>query len=507
MLWKDSNLFKRPCIRGCWVWVIILLFAMSQVGYGQDYATVSPNYGSINPPGLHLGGSGGVTNPDRAATIPNTTFAVMKADRLELDLGLIKVVSGKDAYLQLKFSTNRIAGATTYVKISKPTLTGLNLDLAALLGLAGTNIKSELYIGATAGNQSSHRGNKVDAETKTEIIVDEQNNYYLAITPISNVVYNSVNIILSYPSGLLSLGTFEMNVYHAFTLAKPACSDKASFTNLGEAQSVNLNLLSQLIVNPHYAINDNSNQYASYSSGIVGLGIANTVSQTVYFDHVASTADGVRVRLGLSDNLIGLGVANLNAVNFVAYNGTSQVWSENLYNLSQLLSLDLLNLVTIGDSHKEVDMVFKPEAAFDRIKIEFKAGLLSLGLLGDALRVYHVSLAPSVPQIVAAGQPHDVSVCEGETVSFSVVVSSPTGGSILYQWQFWNGMTWHDIGGATSSTLILTHVPLSNDEKKYRVRVIGGNTTCPQTIFSRKATLSVQLSPGKPHLTIKDIIN
>lgn len=487
----------------CLATVFTLLLGLVQVGYGQEYATWTPSSGTINV-GLGLG-NGGVTNPGNARTETTATHAVMMADRLQILL----VSLGTDAYLQLKFPPESLPspGATTYVKISKPTLTGLNLDLAQLLGLAGTNIVGEVWTGA--GNNQDQRGTKIDVETITTIIVDQDNNYFLAVTPKENVSYNSVNIKLLYPSGLVNLGSLTMNVYHAFTLSESPCNSNAVFSNLGEAQGINLDLLglSELIANPHHAINEQANQYSSFSSGVLSVGVANTVSQTVYFDHVTSVDDGIRVRLGLSSSLIGLDVAERNAVNFVAYKGEEEVWSENLYDLATLLGLDLLNLISLGANHDEVNMVFKPGVAFDRVKIEFNAGLVGLGVLGDALRVYNISLAPAVPEIIESGQPEDVSICEGEHAEFTVTATSSGESPLSYQWQYFNGIDWIDLSGATSDKLTLSSVPLNENGKRYRVRVTGGNEECLQTIYSNEAILVVNVAPGKPHLTISDIIN
>ena len=154
-------------------------------------------------------------------------------------------------------------------------------------------------------------------------------------------------------------------------------------------------------------------------------------------------------------------------------------------------------------------MVFKPGVAFDRMKIEFNAGLLGLGVLGDALRVYNVSLAPSAPEILEAGQPNDVSICEGETASFGETASVPIGSSMSYQWQIWNEgtMEWDVLNGATSGSLVLNDVPLTYNGSKYRVEVRGGNVGCEQTVYSREVDLFVKLTSGKPHLTITDVLN
>jgi len=475
---------------------------VAQVGYGQEYAIWTPSFGRTAV-GLLLG-SGGVENPSNAATVSDQTFALMRSDRLELlSLGLV----GTDSYLELKFPVSRSAGATTFVKISKPTITGLNLDLAALLGLAGENIVGEVREGA--GNGVNQRGVKIEVDVETKLIVDKNDNYYLAITPKESVSYNSVSINLQYPAATFGLGTIEMNVYHAFTLDESVCNQSSVFTNFGEADGVNLTLLSELVANPHHAISDNPNEYSSFSSGVLNVGVASSIRQAFYFDHLASTNDGVRAKLGFSKGLLELGLGNLNSINFKAYNGVTEtpVWSGNLEGISNLLGLTLSDIIIIGaDNRGELELVFRPGVSFDRIEIEFNAGLLGLGVLDDALRVYNISLAPSTPEISEAGQPDDVDICEGETASFQVTATVPQG-TLSYQWQVWDGTSWQSVVGETSSILNIPNVPLEFDGNQYRVQITGGNIECPQTIYSDVGKLNVSISPGKPHLTISDVIN
>lgn len=482
---------------------LLLFLAMVQVGYGQtkEYAIWTPSSNHIQV-GL-LGGSGGVSDAEKAANNSEDDYAIMTADR-------ISIIAGRDSYLQLKFSANRIAGETTYIRISQPVLSGLNLSLTQILGLAGSNIIGEVFTGAgnNSNTNSSGVGTKVNTDVDTRMIVDATGSYYLAITPKTNVTYNSVRITMTYPSGLLQIGNLKMNVYHAFTLSGAVCSTDASFTSLGEATGVNLNLLnlSVLIANPHHAINNNPSNYASYSSGVLEVGVANTISQTIYFDHVASEHDAVKVRFGLNNSLIGLEIGKLDAINFVAYKGISEtpVWTGGLEAMAQLLGLDLLNLINLGSTHKEMELTFKPGVEFDRIKIEYNEGLLGLGVIGDALRVYNVSLVPSMPEILETGQPEDLEVCEGETATFMVDATVPEG-ELNYQWQYLDGSNWVDISTeGTNASLVLTNVLLSDNGNKYRVLVTGGNAECLQTIASTEANLEVHPKPGKPHLTISN---
>jgi hypothetical protein len=88
--------------------------------------------------------------------------------------------------------------------------------------------------------------------------------------------------------------------------------------------------------------------------------------------------------------------------------------------------------VTINgsQSHKKLDFIFKPGVQFDRLEVVFDQGVVSLGVLGDALRIYEVSLAPSLPHItVQPTTANSTNVCEGSTASFDVTAVA-SGGSI-----------------------------------------------------------------------------
>src|SRR5690606_13570505 len=98
------------------------------------------------------------------------------------------------------------------------------------------------------------------------------------------------------------------------------------YTSPGEVTGITLNTgvlglpLSEFIANPQYALNNNTSQYASYAAGLANVSALGTVSQTLYFDHTASNADGIRFRLGLQNSLISLSLLQLNNIKFYAYN-------------------------------------------------------------------------------------------------------------------------------------------------------------------------------------------
>jgi hypothetical protein len=454
--------------------------------------------------------------------IENTTIpAKLVASQ---DLGLLGALgAGADVYLQARNTANAdlTSGTTTYFKLKeKPTLTGISVAVGGLLGVVETtSIIGQGYINATDyklhtglafynGDEGIGNPAGTTIGTKTRTIIDKDGAWYAAVTP--DAKYNSVRLNVALPTDLRVASValkLEVNVYNAFTIAAGAYDVLPQFTNAGEASGVTINTgaligglqLSQLVENPHYAINDDPSQYSSFSSGVASIGVANIVSQTVFYDHTASANDGVHLKLGLSNSLIGLSLAQLNGIKFYAYAGSSEVpvYTKGLGELASLLGLDLLNLINIGSSHKELELSIKPGIAFDRIKIEFDKGLLGLGVIGDALRVYDVSLQPLAPTITI--QPTALAatnICEGSSASFSVKATVPSGSMApSYQWQYSDGSEWVNTGTNSSTLTIASTTQLMNN-RRFRVKVSGGNASCPQQVVSIPSTLTVSPIPS-----------
>lgn len=93
-------------------------------------------------------------------------------------------------------------------------------------------------------------------------------------------------------------------------------------------------------------------------------------------------------------------------------------------------------------------------------------------------------------------QPDDVTVDEGDSLSFSVSATiSSGGGSLSYQWQKWNGSAWVDISGATSSTY--TDNPcVRGDQGDYRCRVTDANGTTDSTDATGTVNYPPEITSG-----------
>ncbi len=117
----------------------------------------------------------------------------------------------------------------------------------------------------------------------------------------------------------------------------------------------------------------------------------------------------------------------------------------------------------------------------------------SVNCSGTALSAAVQLIETTTPVILT--QPLDQGVCVNSGASFIVVAA----GSVSYQWQLNTGSGWNDVvdggiySGATSATLNLSAVALSDDGNQYRVVVSGVN--CLGSTTSQVGTLSITDEP------------
>lgn len=89
-------------------------------------------------------------------------------------------------------------------------------------------------------------------------------------------------------------------------------------------------------------------------------------------------------------------------------------------------------------------------------------------------------------------QPSSATVCAGSSNTFSV---TGTGGGLTYQWQESTngGVTFTNIGGATSATYVLSGITIAQNNNQYQVIING---SCPGTATSTAAILTVGNAPN-----------
>ncbi len=383
---KESTIFKMKIARILSCLLLTLLFSSTFYGQTKEYATWEPSGDRVSPPGLSLlPGAAGVSNMAKAKVGTDAEYAVMTTDR---GLGLLGVVvSGGDAFLQLKFPTNRAAGATTYVRVDKPTQSGLNLNLGKLLGLVGSSISSSVYIGA--GNTSGSQGTVVSGVVDTKMIVDKDGKYYLAITPEAGKVYNAVRIDLKFPTGVVDLGgSITINVYNAFTFPETTCG-VANYADAGIYSGISVDLLGllgndkTLVVNPDRAIDGNNAQYSEIGFGGLAVDVGATVKQTFFFNRSSAPQDYFKVKFAVGGSLVNLNL--IGAYEIKAYKGNVEVFSKKLSS-GLLQGLDLLTLLENGEP---IEIPFGPGVEFDRVSVGINT-TVGVGIASNPLRVYSV---------------------------------------------------------------------------------------------------------------------
>jgi hypothetical protein len=97
---------------------------------------------------------------------------------------------------------------------------------------------------------------------------------------------------------------------------------------------------------------------------------------------------------------------------------------------------------------------------------------------------YAILNVPNVAPTITT-QPSSQAVFEGQSVSFSAAANGFPAPSVQWQQSTDGGSTWTDISGATSTTLNVTDVPLSDSGFEYRAMFtnsVGSATTNPATL-------------------------
>ncbi|WP_439489900.1 T9SS type A sorting domain-containing protein [Algoriphagus sp.] len=382
------------------VFLVGLVF-LSQTGYSQvrEYATWLPSSGTT---GSNLVLVKGVDNPGNAGNNSNISYAEMIASTVNvLGVGL----SG-GAWLQLKFPSNRTAGATTYVRIDEPSATGLNLG--EIIGLPGTSIVGSFYIGATnsTGSDAAAVGNLVSTTSSVRIVTDEFGSRYLALTPGQSAIYNSVRISLSYPAALLGVGTIRMRVYNAFTLSGYNACSPVIFTELGRSQGINLTI-TDLVRNPVYAIDANSSNFSEIQLGALGVG--SKVSQVVYFPALSEQNSILKLRLQINSAAVNLSL--MGAYRVKAYRGNTLVYDEQLNN-GLASGLNVLGLLSGGGI---VSLQIPIANQYDRIELEVSS-TINLAV-GAGIRLYEVSRISAIcPPPVFTPSPLNDPICANSTL-------------------------------------------------------------------------------------------
>jgi len=400
--------------------------------------------GVLNPFRFFYGNNilnSGTTNPATVTASRLVGLSLLGIDLLDL--------AGGDAYIQFRYPAAITAKTTSYVKLgTKPTGAGLAIPVGGLLSLGNNStLVGEIYKNAgnytLSGNGNQNEGTKLGGTFETKLLVDKDDVWHAAVTPTSTDDYNSVRLKVRIPSDLLGVNVLnktDATVFNAFTFSSEglACSNRPAFSDEGNISGlVTLNLaalklvtLNQIVTNPAGAIDNSTTTYSTFSSGVANAGVASTVSQNIYFDHTAAATDGATINLALSQGLLNLNVLG-GGITFKAYKGADHVGTDQTVE-GTLLGLNLANIIAVN-GFKNINTTFKPGAEFDRVEIVLDGGLVSLGVLSDAVRIYDVQLSASAPALsstIALEANNSLTVYAGQTLP-TITAASP-GNNILW---------------------------------------------------------------------------
>jgi len=371
---------------------IALACGMSSLAQAQMYSTITPSSGNTAHYLLGSGGSGfaTLTNVANVADADNTNFATIAANSFSL-AGILNWEG--EGWIQLKFPNAIPSGRTTYYRIDMPTSSGLSVPVGQLLNtllgsglFGGGPIIAEVYTGATAGSN----GTQLTTGLSGNIVKDAAGNYYIAITSAAS--YNSVRIRLWNRTALLSISlgsTLSMNVYYGKYDSVSVCTGRPDYTDVGSATGVTASVLDSVVRNASNAIDGNTTTYSTLgSSSLLGLSVAGTLSQSIYFRAPSLPTDNVKLMMTVPGaSLLTLGL--FDSIKIAAYRGDTLVSRQGL---SSLLKVTLL---TLGGS-TAVPVYMNPGGAFDKVVVSMSKGV-GASLIANGINIYDAQFVPGKP--------------------------------------------------------------------------------------------------------------
>jgi hypothetical protein len=371
---------------------LALICGVAQATQAQKYTTITPSPGTAAHYLLGIGGSGfaTVSSAGNVADGDNTNFATIAANSFSL-AGILNWEG--EGWIQMKFPSPIPAGRTTYYRIDMPTSTGLTVPVGQLLNtllgsglFGGGPIIAEVYTGATAVSD----GTQITTGLSGNIVKDVSGNYYIAITSTS--AYNSVRVRLWNRTALLSISlgsTLSMNVYYGKYDSVSTCTGRPDYTDVGQATGITASVLDSVVRNATNAIDGSATTASTLgSSSLLGLSVAGTVSQSIYFKAPALSTDNVKLMITVPGaSLLTLGL--FDSIKVSAYNGNTLVSRQGL---SSLLRVSLL---TLGGS-TAVPIYMNPGGAFDRVVVSMSKGV-GASLIANGINIYDAQFVPEKP--------------------------------------------------------------------------------------------------------------
>ncbi len=226
---------------------------------------------------------------------------------------------------------------------------------------------------------------------------------------------------------------------------------------------------------------------------ITNSGVANSILQTIYFDHNAAAGDAAKIHFALSEAIIGLDLLS-GGVTFKAYKGasTTPVFTQSLQDNLNLIGLNIGTLLTVNSGYADVNTTFKPGVEFDRIEISLNTGLIQTGVIGDALRLFDVELsspAPTLTSTITLGANNSFTVYAGQTLPV-ITATSATNNIVWYEGNSTTPLT----TGASPLSLPVTSIAVPGTYVYYAAAQRPGCTNISAKVPVNVTVLPVNLA-------------
>ena len=384
----DVNALSQP----------VRIYSIKRFGVGCPDPNPLPNNPETESP---------FTGPDCGIALgefENTNFAYNAIDgdidtyaTLSAGSGLLLGGGAYSGYIELGYDAPVPALETSYIRIDMPDDGLLDALVGGSLGTLLADVGDVLVFGnhyfdisvrdATGTEIYSESSSAGFDNNSVRIVRDKFGRYYIAFT--ADEPYQSVRITLNNTAvaGLDAVTT--MNVYSMCreTVFDPC--EQATFTSF-DGTGISLSLLEGAspagVINPQYVIDENNSNYAEFTLGGIGVGVAASLYQDIYFKtKVTTTAtDKVRLRMQVPDALANVDL--LGAYRVYLYNGDQQVHDVTLRN-ALINEVDLLGLLNSGG---RINVEFEPGAGvtYDRVRFEI-ASVVGVGV-ASPVRLYSV---------------------------------------------------------------------------------------------------------------------
>ncbi|TDQ73391.1 hypothetical protein CLV99_4443 [Sphingobacterium yanglingense] len=426
--------------------MLVLLFCLTQVGYGQApmkriYATSQKTGGAL----LHFANS-----PNDAVDGKPYTYST---------IGITLI---GDVWQRLQFPTNLPAGTTVRIKI------GTTGDILGLLG----NILIQAYQNDTSIGNPISIGNLITllaGEDQAEIVF------------IPTLSFNSIRI---YSSGIKLGG--GLKIYEAYYLApsSPTPTDCDTPTDILYGSTGNIAGGLNAIESPYNAIDGNPITYTTMRANVSAVG--NRTHLTALYNTTSHANDSVRIILQRPGALLDATI--------LSNNFRIRSLLDNTDNGYLLLNPSLLSLRLLTPGSDIQVLTYPIASPFNRLEISLGGGLVNAL---STLHVHEIQRIMAKPKVTALNiENNSLIVCEGETTT--LLIENPES---THEYRWYTDLT-ESLPIHTGTQYIL---PQAIGTFTYYVS--KSYKGCTEESDRTQLLITVISKPGSPHVTITNTNN